>query len=326
MAQVIKGDTTDGNKVDEPANLMAHAVWGALAAQLSGGNAAAGAAGAFSGELAARQIAAEMFPNTKPGDLNQDQKQLVSLLGTMAAGIAGGVVGNSTAAATTGAQAGKNAVNNNALSDCWNQILPSGTQDYVQAVATWNQYAKDKNLTPEQIQMGMDKMAKGDLPDGANIAKVIVNGYKDGVLIAAAGYLGPAASVGKVVGGVVIAEIANGSYQWFDLSKPGNENKSWDYWGSATAGITGALSPGRSIWQNAGIAAGGTLFTDGPDRGALIGTGTGWVFGTVVGVIAPPVLGPVLGSGSAPTGDIIGAIGGEFISNAVKDEINGTKK
>ncbi|WP_336982322.1 MULTISPECIES: hemagglutinin repeat-containing protein [unclassified Cedecea] len=111
MAQAIKG-TTEGN---EPANLMAHAVWGALAAQLSGGNAAAGAAGAFSGELAARHIAAEMFPNTKPGDLNQDQKQLVSLLGTMAAGIAGGVVGNSTASATTGAQAGKNAVENNLL-------------------------------------------------------------------------------------------------------------------------------------------------------------------------------------------------------------------
>ncbi|WP_213716197.1 hemagglutinin repeat-containing protein [Cedecea lapagei] len=111
MAQAIKG-ATEGH---DSANLMAHAVWGALAAQLSGGNAAAGAAGAFSGELAARHIAAEMFPDTKPGDLNQDQKQLVSLLGTMAAGIAGGVVGNSTAAATTGAQAGKNAVENNLL-------------------------------------------------------------------------------------------------------------------------------------------------------------------------------------------------------------------
>ncbi|NIF47131.1 filamentous hemagglutinin N-terminal domain-containing protein [Enterobacter sp. Ap-1006] len=125
MAQAIKG-TTEGN---EPANLMAHAVWGALAAQLSGGNAAAGAAGAFSGELAARHIAAEMFPNTKPGDLNQDQKQLVSLLGTMAAGIAGGVVGNSTAAATTGAQAGKNAVENNYLSskqvDDWSAEMKS---------------------------------------------------------------------------------------------------------------------------------------------------------------------------------------------------------
>lgn len=38
------------------------------------------------------------------------------------------------------------------------------------------------------------------------------------------------------------------------------------------------------------------------------------------------MFGPVLGSGSAPAGDIIGAMGGEFISNAVKDEINGTQK
>jgi len=86
------------------------------------------------------------------------------------------------------------------------------------------------------------------------------------------------------------------------------------------------LAPGRSVWQNAGLAVGGTFFTDGPDKGALVGTGVGWAFGTVVGVVAPPVFGPVLGSGSAPAGDIIGAIRDEFISNAVKDEINGTKK
>jgi|MedtruStandDraft_1076414.scaffolds.fasta_scaffold00649_2 filamentous hemagglutinin len=95
MAQAIKG-ATEGH---EPANLMAHAVWDALAAQLSGANATAGAAGAFSGELAARHIGAEMFPDTKLGDLNQDQKQLISLLGTMAAGIAGGVVGAASAGA-----------------------------------------------------------------------------------------------------------------------------------------------------------------------------------------------------------------------------------
>lgn len=28
-----------------------------------------------------------------------------------------------------------------------------------------------------------------------------------------------------MIGGGVIAEIANGTYQWFDLSQPGNENK-----------------------------------------------------------------------------------------------------
>ncbi|WP_256340546.1 adhesin [Escherichia coli] len=156
------------------------------------------------------------------------------------------------------------------------------------------------------------------MPDSTNITKVIVDGYQDGVLIAGAWYLGPAASTGKVASSALISAIANGTYQWYDLSKPDNENKSWDYWGSASAGITGALAPGRNIWQNAGIAAGGTLFTDGPDKGALAGTGAGWVFGTVVGGVAPPVFGPVLGPGSAPSG--------EFISNAVKDEISGTKK
>ncbi|MDS0702873.1 ShlB/FhaC/HecB family hemolysin secretion/activation protein, partial [Escherichia coli] len=52
VAQLIKQATGDNRE----ANLMVHAVWGALAAQLGGNNAASGAAGAFSGELAARYI------------------------------------------------------------------------------------------------------------------------------------------------------------------------------------------------------------------------------------------------------------------------------
>jgi hypothetical protein len=57
-AQLIKQQTTDAaGNVDVAANAMAHAVWGAVSAQMSGGNAAAGAAGAFSGELATRYIA-----------------------------------------------------------------------------------------------------------------------------------------------------------------------------------------------------------------------------------------------------------------------------
>ncbi|QCT20226.1 filamentous hemagglutinin N-terminal domain-containing protein [Jejubacter calystegiae] len=298
--------------------LMAHAVVGAALALAKGDNALSGAAGAATGE-AAGMLALNIYGRDVK-DLSESEKQTISTLATLAAGLAGGLAGGSTADAVAGAQAGKNSAENNAMS------LPSGMMNYGQAVASWNQYAEENNLTPEQKQAGLNKLAKGDLPEGANITKVIVNGYKDGVLISGAAYLGPAASVSKVVGGAVIAEIANGTYQWYDLSKPGNENKTWDYWGSVSAGITGALAPGRDIWQNAGIAAGGTLFTDGPDKGALAGTGAGWAFGTVVGVVAPPVFSPVLGSGSVPAGDIIGTIGGEFISNAVKDEINGTKK
>jgi len=107
-------------------------------------------------------------------------------------------------------------------------------------------------ITPDEINTALSQNVKGDLPEGPNITKAIVEGYTDGLMIRGAIYIGPAASIGKVVGGAVIAEIANGSYQWFDLSKPGNENKSWDYKGSIASEITGALAPGRDIQQIVG--------------------------------------------------------------------------
>lgn len=194
--------------------------------------------------------------------------------------------------------------------------------DYGQSSSSLAMSMAQQGATPDEINTVLSQHVKGDLPEGANITKAIVEGYTDGLLIGGAIYLGPAASIGKVVGGAVIAEIANGSYQWFDLSKPGNESKGWDYRGSASAGIMGALAPGRNIWQNAAIATGGTLFTDGLDKGALIGTGAGWAFGSVVGEVAPPVVKPVLGPGSGFVSDVIGSVGGEFIGNKVKDKIN----
>ncbi|AOV95947.1 hypothetical protein A9798_02580 [Edwardsiella hoshinae] len=50
---------------------------------------------------------------------------------------------------------------------------------YGQLVAYWNQYADAKNLTPEQKQAGLDKLAKGELLERFNISKVIVDGYKE---------------------------------------------------------------------------------------------------------------------------------------------------
>src|SRR5471030_385971 len=143
-------------------------------------NVAANAAG---GELAAQAIMAELYPNKKVSELTEEQKQTILALSSMAAGLAGAVAGNSGAGGAVGVVAGKNAVENNALSDGWSSLLPSGTLDYGKAVGSWNQYAVDNNLTPEQTQAGLDKLAKGDLPEGTNITKVIVNGYKDGVLI-----------------------------------------------------------------------------------------------------------------------------------------------
>lgn len=99
-----------------------------------------------------------------------------------------------------------------------------------------------------------------------NISKVIINGYKDGMLIAVAAYIVTAASIGKIVAGVKIVEIANDTYQWFDInskknqSLPENQRKIWDYyWGSASAAATGALAPCRGVWQNVGYSGRGRI-------------------------------------------------------------------
>ncbi|BBT42872.1 hemagglutinin-like protein [Enterobacter cloacae] len=297
------------------AKAIAHAILGGVTAALQGNSAAAGAVGAASGELIATAIARQFYPDTDPSKLTEEQKQTVSTLASVSAGIAGGIAGGNTAGAAAGASAGKNSAENNALN------FGTGMENTIAVNAVWKQYAVENNLTPEETQAGLNRIAKGDMPDSTNITKVIVNGSKDGVMIAGAAYLGPAASIVKVVGGAVIGEIANGSYQWYDLSRPGHENKSWDYWSSMSAGITGALAPGRNVWQNAGIVAGGTFFTDGLDKNALTGSGFSWAVGGVVSVIAPPALNPVFGPSTGFVSDIIGSVGGEFIGNKIKDKL-----
>ncbi|WP_287060165.1 hemagglutinin repeat-containing protein [Pantoea sp.] len=112
LAEKIHELTTDANgKVNVQANLMAHAVLGAVTSYAAGNAALAGASGAVMGEYIAQQL----YPGVKRSDLSEEQRQTISALGTLAAGLAGGVVGDSTADAVAGAQAGKNAVENNHL-------------------------------------------------------------------------------------------------------------------------------------------------------------------------------------------------------------------
>lgn len=114
LAEVIHKMTTsaDGKTVNTEANLMAHAVLGAVTSAINGNSALAGASGAVMGEY----IAQQMYPGIDRNDLTEDQRQIISALGTLASGLVGGVVGDSTANAVAGAQAGKNAVENNFLS------------------------------------------------------------------------------------------------------------------------------------------------------------------------------------------------------------------
>ncbi|HHS8502722.1 TPA: VENN motif pre-toxin domain-containing protein, partial [Yersinia enterocolitica] len=112
LAEVIHNMTTDTNgKVNVEANLMAHAVLGAVMAQVNGNSALAGASGAVMGEY----IAQQMYPGINREDLTEEQRQTISALGTLASGLAGGLAGGSTADAAAGAQAGKNALENNSL-------------------------------------------------------------------------------------------------------------------------------------------------------------------------------------------------------------------
>ncbi|EOK0216851.1 VENN motif pre-toxin domain-containing protein, partial [Escherichia coli] len=300
---------------DPAVNAIAHAILGGAVAAMQGNNVAAGAAGAATGELAARAIAGMLYPGVKQSDLSEEQKQTISTLATVSAGLAGGLTGNSTASAAVGAQSGKNAVENNALS------LPSGMVSYGQAVSSWNQYADANNLTPEQKQAGLDKIAKGELPEGANISKVIVDGYKDGVLIAGAWYLGPAASAGKVLGGGLLGLAANSGYQVYDLNQQQNANKSWDYLGSATSFTTGMMAPGRGVLANTGIAMGGAFFTDGPNTASLAGAGIGAGLGGAFGKYAPTAVGKILGNDPVP--GFIYELGGgavsEFTNGIIRD-------
>ncbi|MGI8444319.1 hemagglutinin repeat-containing protein, partial [Pectobacterium versatile] len=121
LAQLVKDVTIpkDESKItasDIAANAMAHAVVGAVVAQLSGQDAAAGAIGASSGELIARAIMADQYPGKTANDLTEEEKQSVSALSTLASGLVSGLASNSTASAASGAQSGRNAVENNALS------------------------------------------------------------------------------------------------------------------------------------------------------------------------------------------------------------------
>ncbi len=112
LAREIKARVGENNVA---ANAMAHALLGAITAQLNNQFAVAGAVGAGGGELAARVITEIRFPGRDISSLTEGEKQEVSALSQLAAGLAGGIASDSTAGVVTASQAGKNAVENNLL-------------------------------------------------------------------------------------------------------------------------------------------------------------------------------------------------------------------
>ncbi|MCQ6260175.1 hemagglutinin repeat-containing protein [Pseudomonas sp. Q11] len=109
LAQAVK-QMTEG---DDAANLMAHAVLGAVLAKAQGGSALAGAAGATVGEL----IASQLYPGQSRDELTESEKQTIAALSTLAGGFTGALAGGDAFNAALGAGTAKNAVENNHLSD-----------------------------------------------------------------------------------------------------------------------------------------------------------------------------------------------------------------
>jgi len=250
LAEKIHELTTDANgKVNVQANLMAHAVLGAVTSYAAGNAALAGASGAVMGEY----IAQQMYPGVKRSDLSEEQRQTISALGTLAAGLAGGVVGDSTADVVAGAQAGKNAVENNALAN-------------VLAAAEAH-----KKGTIEKYEAGMQDTIKeacsGGTPVSCETALAAVGSALTWPLLpgmaATTSLIGAGANAG-------VGYLINGDVNLNDVIL--------GYW-------TGALTAGTGLWGTIGVNAvsGATssyLKGDDPLKGgAMSGAASGLGYG-----------------------------------------------
>ena len=109
------------NTHDKVTNALAHAVWGAIEAQVNGGRAAHGAISAAGAELLAPQIASILYGKSE-ADLTPDEKADVISMASLAGGIAGALMnGKSEGVEIIGntainAQIAENTVTNNYLS------------------------------------------------------------------------------------------------------------------------------------------------------------------------------------------------------------------
>ncbi|MEK9536755.1 hemagglutinin repeat-containing protein [Pantoea agglomerans] len=320
-AQLIKKETTDASgNVDVATNAMAHAVWGAVSSQMSGGSAAAGAAGAFSGELATRYIAEKYWGADTPekiAALGQEDREQLSLLGTLAAGLAGGMAGNSSAAATSGAVAGKNAAENNELSGLSGFGSGFWSNNQAQGSLKNNTNLTDETgkvlnpATPEEIKYASDKLVSGDLPAGQNPATGLLTAWGAGATAVVAPVLLPS---GATAGSIIGAGAIGGSANILNQLQSGDPFSATD--ALIATGISG-LTQGKGFWftEVAGITgayAGAKL--QGKEAlpivaGAAFGTGVGAAGGKAVEVgnkylpliseKAAGLAGAVIGSGAS---------------------------
>ncbi|WP_176216307.1 hemagglutinin repeat-containing protein [Enterobacter cloacae] len=204
------------------AKTIAHAILGGAVAALQGNNAAVGAAGAATGELAANAIAGMLYPGKAVSDLSEEQKQTVSALATISAGMAGGLAGDSTASAMAGGQAGKNSSENNLL---------GGNED------TQTKFVQEhgKNIASCSTDPGSASCQKGLAMNDA-LMVALPAGLGGGVLAAATPEIAAAAQAAiQACAGNVVLCLNSAGIQVSEAIVPGG------------VGAGGALGIGKSV-------------------------------------------------------------------------------
>ncbi|MBI6631740.1 hemagglutinin repeat-containing protein [Pseudomonas paralactis] len=199
LAQQVK-DLTAG---DDAANLMAHAVLGAVLARAGGNSALVGAGGAVAAEATARLIRSELYGNVSNDDLTAEQKQTISALSTLAAGVAGSAVGKDALSAVAAAQVGKNAVENNSLSGIAEALAEGKTleQKAEERVKAENELYKEQNCA------GMSEQACSAQMYDQRREKLLYT-VAGGAVVAGAMLLGPALLNSCGMNPVVCTELA----------------------------------------------------------------------------------------------------------------------
>jgi len=261
MAEYIKTHTAEGAE-----RIISHALAGAVVADMQGGNAAAGAAGAGLSAAGAKYIAEALYPGKDIKDLSEEEKQGVVALATLASGIAGGVVGGEVSSGIDGAKGGQNEVSNN---------LFGGTE--------WGQEQKVK-------AHGEDVLSCATAPNSASCQRGLAENQAYATAMATAGliYIPGGMQVTAGIGGTANAGIQytiNGEINPMDVLIA-------TYVGAFTAntGLWGTVG-----WNAAGGATSNYLKGDAPLTGAgwgAAGSAFGYSIGKVVQIPLDKVLNP----------------------------------
>ncbi|WP_176701254.1 VENN motif pre-toxin domain-containing protein, partial [Gilliamella sp. wkB108] len=163
VAEQIKlhtGHSENGEwKTDSPvANLVAHAILGAVVAELQGHSGVVGGASAVSGEIAAPIIQKALYGDRDVKDLTEEEKDNISALTQLAVGLTIASMGGDESDIATGVNSSKNAVENNGLARGVIKGLEKGYESCMKVASCRNalmQLGLNFGLTNAQIEEAM---------------------------------------------------------------------------------------------------------------------------------------------------------------------------